>query len=208
MSTYETTYSKPHMSKNLRKKIMKRSRLNNVANRTKNPDNINSYKKQRNLVVKLNKKQEKLFASTIDTSEQKASLWKKCKSYFSNKSAAIEQIILVENDTIITDDFAIAELFNIYLCNITKTLNIPLWEPEVTLNDPDPIKPAINKYSTHPSVLKIKSTQINGCKFDFSYVSNETSRRYSMKLDESKKTSGNIPTRILKLSADVSIVIS
>ena len=195
--------SKPHMSKNLRKEIMKRSRLKNVANRTKNAEDINSYKRQRNIVVRLNKKQKSLFFKTIDTSGKKRSLWQICKPYFSNKPRAAEQIILVESDTILTADFTIANVFNTYFCNITKTLNIPLWEPEVTLYDPDPIKTSINKYSTHPSVLQIKSRQSKCHKFDFSYVSNETTKSYIMKLDESKKTSGNIPTRVLKLSSDV-----
>ena len=35
---------------------MKRSRLKNKANKTKNPSDIKNYKKQRNYVVQLNKK--------------------------------------------------------------------------------------------------------------------------------------------------------
>ena len=45
---------KPHVDKNLRKAIMKRSQLKNKANRTKQLEHITKYKKQRNLVVKLN----------------------------------------------------------------------------------------------------------------------------------------------------------
>ena len=44
---------KPH-NKNLRKAIMKSSRLKNKANRSKDPVAIANYKKQRNLVVSLN----------------------------------------------------------------------------------------------------------------------------------------------------------
>ena len=44
---------KPHVDKNLRKAIMKRSKLKNKANRTKLQDDIAKYKKQQNLVVKL-----------------------------------------------------------------------------------------------------------------------------------------------------------
>ena len=45
---------KPHYNKNLRKAIMKRSRLKNKANRSKDPVDIANVKKQRNLVVSLN----------------------------------------------------------------------------------------------------------------------------------------------------------
>ena len=45
---------KPHFNKSLRKAIMKRSRLKNKANRSKDPVDIANYKRQRNLVVFLN----------------------------------------------------------------------------------------------------------------------------------------------------------
>ena len=46
---------KPHVDKNLPKAIMKRPELKSKANRTKRPNDISDYKKQRNLVVILNK---------------------------------------------------------------------------------------------------------------------------------------------------------
>ena len=46
---------KAHYNKNLRKAIMKRSRLKSKANRSKDPVDIAIYKKQRNLVVSLNR---------------------------------------------------------------------------------------------------------------------------------------------------------
>ena len=48
---------KPHYNKNLRKAFIKRSRLKNKTNRSKDPVDIANYKKQRNLVVSLNVKQ-------------------------------------------------------------------------------------------------------------------------------------------------------
>ena len=50
--------SKPHMTKQLRKEIMKRSRLKNIANKSKRPEDFAAYKRQRNLIVKLNKQQK------------------------------------------------------------------------------------------------------------------------------------------------------
>ena len=46
---------KPHINKELRKVIMKRSRLKNKANKAKKPIDISNFKKQRNYVVNLNK---------------------------------------------------------------------------------------------------------------------------------------------------------
>ena len=46
--------NKPHMNRNLRRAIMKRSTLKRIANKTKREDDIRKYKDQRNFVVKLN----------------------------------------------------------------------------------------------------------------------------------------------------------
>ena len=43
------------MKKNLRRAIIKRSKLKNKANKTKNPLDIMNYKKQRKYMTKLNK---------------------------------------------------------------------------------------------------------------------------------------------------------
>ena len=77
---------KPHITKQLRKAIMKRSQLKNKANKTKAPDDFASYKKQRNLVVRLNKEAKHTFFDSLDTSKDSKSFWDNCKPYFSNKS--------------------------------------------------------------------------------------------------------------------------
>ena len=67
----------PHMSKEFRKAIMKRSHLKSIANKTKSPSDKENYRKQRNLVVKLNKQQKKTLFDIInfDTNGNK-SFWK------------------------------------------------------------------------------------------------------------------------------------
>ena len=52
------------MNKILRNAIMKRSQLKNKANKTKSVDGLIKYKKQRNLVVNLNKNCKKEFLIT------------------------------------------------------------------------------------------------------------------------------------------------
>ena len=49
---------------------MKRSRFKNKANETKSRDDIISYKKQRNLVVKWNKKSEFEYFNKYDPNKQ------------------------------------------------------------------------------------------------------------------------------------------
>ena len=48
--------TKPHVNKNLRKEIMKRSNLKNIANKSGKTEDKKRYKIQRNAVTKLNKK--------------------------------------------------------------------------------------------------------------------------------------------------------
>ena len=103
--------NKQHLTKDLRKAIMKRSNLKNIANKTKNPDDIACYKKQRNLVVNMNRQAKKAyFTDTINSSK---CFWKAVKPYFdSKKSNCEERILLVENSEVISNEDELAVLFN------------------------------------------------------------------------------------------------
>ena len=61
---------------------MKRSRLKNKANKSRLPADLSKYKKQCNLVVKLNKKYKKLNVAT-----KSKPFWDKCNPCVSNKRA-------------------------------------------------------------------------------------------------------------------------
>ena len=80
---------KPYYNKNLRKAIMKRSRSKNKA-----PVDIANYKKQRNLVVSLNRQ-----AKSQIPKAKGFSFWDTCKPYFSNKNTRGDSnIMLIETD--------------------------------------------------------------------------------------------------------------
>ena len=92
---------KPHVDKNLRKAIMKRSEVKSKVNRTKRPKDISDYKKQRNLVVRLNKERRIEYFENLETSKNSKPFWNKCKPYFSNKHAHGEsKIILIEQKNV------------------------------------------------------------------------------------------------------------
>ena len=75
---------------------MKRSQLKNKANRTKKLEDITKYKKQRNLVVKLNRESKTKYFDNIQTSKNSKPFWDKCKPYVSNKNAhGDSKIILI-----------------------------------------------------------------------------------------------------------------
>ena len=68
----------------------------------------------------------------------------------------------------------------------------------------DPVNSVIIKYSSHPSIVKIKTNQVNASKFKFEPVTCDDIWNYIMKLDKKKKTSGNIPIFVLLKSAEIS----
>ena len=197
--------SKPHITKELRKQIMKRSRLKGISNKTCAHRDVIAYKQQRNLVVKLNREQKQLYFNRINTTDPKCSLWKICKP-FMGKGTVEDKVFLNVNGSIISDDQKVADIFIDYYSNITNDLNISQWEPcmsDCNVETDDPIENAINKHSSHPSILKINEICKDKPKFNFKKVSLLDIRSYIMKLNKRKKSSGNIPTRILQDTVDI-----
>ena len=74
---------------------MKRSKLKNKANKTKDPTDIRNCKKQRNYVM--NKEAKLEYFSKYESDDSKP-FWINCKPYFTNKhSEADTDIMLSEN---------------------------------------------------------------------------------------------------------------
>ena len=105
---------------------MKRSQLKTKANRTKQLENITKYKKQGNLVVKLNRESKTQYFDNIQTSKNSNPFWYKCKPYFLNKhTQADSKIILTEKENIIANKNEVIQKETLLVNNdeITKTLN-------------------------------------------------------------------------------------
>ena len=62
---------------------------------TSTVEDLIKYKKQRNLVVKLNKNCKKEFFDNLETKNNSKSFWDKCKPYFSNKHSKGDSDILL-----------------------------------------------------------------------------------------------------------------
>ena len=71
----------------------------------------------------------------------------------------IFHIVLMENDELVSEDRAIANILNEYFSNVAKSLNIADNNENLLPVDgiSDPVTAAIAKYRSHPSVLLIKS---------------------------------------------------
>ena len=103
---------------------------------------------------------------------------------------------MVENGSLLTNDKDISECFDTYFTNITDTLDID--RPIIIDNS---VMAAIERYKTHPSIVRIKQLvesnhQFSFCKIGITEVWDEINR-----LDSTKSVNGNIPTKTLKLSS-------
>ena len=76
---------KPHVNKVLRSAIMKRSRLKNKENKNRKALDILNYKKQRNLVVKINSECKGKYFNKLNVKTATKLFWKTCKPYLSSK---------------------------------------------------------------------------------------------------------------------------
>ena len=65
------------------------------------------------------------------------------------------------------------------------------------------VKFALMKYSNHTSNITIKHKVSYEQKFQFSHVYPWDVMKFIEKLDASKSTSGNIPTKIIKMAKDI-----
>ena len=90
---------------------MKRSQLKNKASKSQLQAGLSRYKKQRNLVVRLNKKHKKEYFENLNDATNSKPFWDKCKKYFSNKHAkADSNIMLIEKDEVLLKNKKIADV--------------------------------------------------------------------------------------------------
>ena len=135
---------------------MTRTRLKNKANKSGSEEDYKKYKRQRNLVVSMNRKAKCDFyhsvnANTIDNDK---TFWRVVKPVFSNGDPMGDKIILIENGKVILNDKIIAECLNTHIVNFTDSLglNPSFKNNETDLSMEESIDMAIAKYKNHPSI--------------------------------------------------------
>ena len=157
---YVRANDQPFMNKDLRKEHMKRSRLRNRYRKMKTTENEMKYKKQRNLCANLLKRAKSSYFEKLKPSSicDNKTFWKTVKPLFSEKILSSDNITLIEDDEIISDDGEIANIFNSHFNDAVKNLNISFdYQSECIINSSeDPTINAIRKYKHHPSIVRIK----------------------------------------------------
>ena len=96
----------PYMTKTLRKAIMKRSQLESKFYKTKVISDEQAYKKHKNFVSRLYKKERKTFYKNLNIKDilDNKKFWKNIKPLFSNKGTTVQKITLVKEKEIISED--------------------------------------------------------------------------------------------------------
>ena len=196
---------KPHMNKALKKAIMKRSKLWNTYRKSSSSSDLSAYREQRNIVTKMNKKAKTShFIKAIENEQTNPkSFWKLCKPFISNKYSTTGEISIKHNGSLIHEDDKISDLLNVYFNNMTDSLNLFAWNKNYCCSLAHPVLDAINKFRSHPSIMRIKSTLVENYSFKFRKVSPIEVHNMIQKLDNSKKTSGQISNKILKISSSI-----
>ena len=122
-------------------------------------------RKQRNLVLKINRKVKKNVLKSFTSTNYKMknkNLWKLCKPFFTEKGSQYDQnITLIVKKRSISEKIKVANILNKYFINITMTLNIPEWKKQRGLTFQN-LNTVLDTFSSHSSVNQIKGKK-QGC---------------------------------------------
>ena len=180
----------------LRKKLLKsRSKINKKA-----------CNKQRNKCASLLRKTKKAYYSNLNVKDivDNRKFWKTVKSFFSDKSKNFENISLIENGNLLTDDFEIEETFNKFFQNLVPNLDLKVPSKLLchTPENGDKVLDVICKYQNHLSI-KIILKKYN-FSFSFKALSLTDIEKEMKSLNTNKAShSSDIPTKILKQNVDL-----
>ena len=205
----------PYMTRTLRKAIMRRSQLETKFLKSKSDQDKQNYKRHKNFVSKLYKKERKKFFKNLDLTKilsDNKNFWKQIKKFFSDKGACGQKITLVDQNNILSDELEIAEHFKTFFENAVKSLNLPKNTELLNLNlisgIDNPIDIILHKFQSHPSILKIKQKVDANISFSFSEIEQNLVKQEVGRLKSNKaSTFGNISIKQLKESKNVCVPI-
>ena len=130
---------------------------------------------ENNVILSLLRKEKRKYYNNLDLKifEDNKTFWRRVKSLFSNKQNSLQNnIIIVEKDTITSEDSEIAEKLNNFFIEAVESLEIECFAPDLDDNiHATNIDEIITKYARHPSILKIKEN----VKMEEKFLFNNTS---------------------------------
>ena len=176
----------PYMNNNLRKAINVKASLWRKFQKSKCQQTWHNFKKQRNLVNKLKRESlRKYFDEKCNKKNKGKHFWEVVKPFMTNKNvkSSNQNIMLYENDALISKPIAVCDTFNEFFINATRNFCEPC---EVSQMSADQV---IDHYKNHPSVRLIQQHSSNEQQFDFISVGQSTVEN-KLKLLQTNKASG------------------
>ena len=196
-------------TKQLRKAIIKRSKLRNDFLKDRYDASQSAYRKQGNLCVTLLRKGKKQYFSNLEPKliNDNKRFWKSVKPLFSGKITVKEIINLTENGEVFSSDTDMSDTFNDYFSNV-KNLDIP--RENTMLNTTDlcinPVLAVVEEYKHQQSIISIiKKMREKGLpKFSFHFVTlEETLKEVALLSDKKASQASDIPAKIIKENRDL-----
>ena len=185
--------SVPYMNSALRKAQYARNMARNKYKRFGNKF-WEENRRHRNNVVAIRKKSLRNYFSD-KCAKQDRSFWSAISPFMTDKkNKNMKDIILRENDEIISDSTKVCEVFNDFFCNVAEKIG---FEDKITS-----ASTSIEKHKLHPSILKIKGKFGEVPKpFTFHQVPTEVVQK-KLKCINIRKATGydNIPGKLLRLA--------
>ena len=114
--------------------------------------------------------------------------------------------MLIENESIISNDKKLAETFHEFLRNVVKTLNISQNPYLISgTSQTDPVFQSIEKFSKHSSVVNIKNRMSNSnCTFSSKFETQDKFSKLIQNLICNKATQQyDIPIKVLKENSEI-----
>ena len=194
-----TNKSVPHMNSELRKAMNQRNMWRSRHFRCKSNKILrNNYVFWRNKVVSLNRCSiRKYFDEKCNTPNNSSSFFKTISPYVTDKKLTNgSNIILNENDEIVSDSFEVANIFNMYYQSIANYDGMSDSLCELELDE------ILDKHVSHSSIKLIKHHAIVTEDFDFDLLTEDKMMKYINNLNH-KKAPGydGFQSRLIKISA-------
>ena len=155
-------------------------------------ENWNKFRKQRNSCAKLFRREKRNYYNNLDISlvTDNKKFWKTVKPSFSDKLQSKSKMVLIEDETIISNDVEVAETMNEFFITVTHYLGINEKSnyENATEGIIHPVDKAVHKFSNHPStsILKIKDHYQNADSFNFQTVTPDAVDREVRNLNPKK----------------------
>ena len=149
----------PFVDKQLRKAIYTRTRLKNKIHKNRSKESKMAYKKQRNFCASLRRKCMKNYLKKLTEKGLRTnkSFWKFMKPLLTNKGfTGNNDITLIHQNKIISDEKQLTKLFNIYYINIVeKSSDTKIFDINFKNTSVQSVRDIANSYKNHPSIKKL-----------------------------------------------------